>query len=83
MTKLRFSKLFQSSLTQEAEKATSEAKIIRIEIETAQNIMLTFDDEKENECLNIKQSKLRLKSVKILKNKVKAEHNVQINVVES
>lgn len=45
--------------------------------------MLTSDDEEKNECLNIKQSKSRLKPVETLENEAEAEHNVQIDVVES
>lgn len=82
-TKLRFSELFQTSLTQEAEKTASEAEVIRIEAETAQGIVLISDDEKKNECPDIKQGKLRLKSVGILENEVEAGHNVQIDTNES
>lgn len=81
--KLRFPELFQTSLTQGAERAASEAEVIRIEAETAQDIVLISDDEEENECLDIKQGKLRPKPVGILENEVEAGHNVQIDTNES
>lgn len=49
--KLRYPELFQTSKTQEADRAASEAEVIRIEDEAAQNIVLTSDDEGEEECL--------------------------------
>ena len=75
--------MFQTSLTQKTKKTVSETEIIRIEIETAQSIMLIFDDEEKIECLNIKQNKLKPKPVEILKNEVENEHNVQIDTNES
>lgn len=81
--KLRFPELFQTSLTQEAEREASEAEVIRVEAEKAQGIGLKSDEEKENECLNIEQGKLELKSVRILENEAEVEHNVQIDTIES
>lgn len=43
--KLRFSEVFQTSLTQEVERAASEAEIIRVEIEAVQGIVLTSGNE--------------------------------------
>ena len=48
--KLRYPELFQPSETQEAERAASEAEVIRIEAEAAQDIVLTSDDEGGDEC---------------------------------
>ena len=47
--KLRYPELFQPSETQEAERAASEAEVIRIEAEAAQDIVLTSDGEGEDE----------------------------------
>ena len=53
--KLHYPELFQTSETQEAERAASEAEVIRIEDEAAQNIELTSDDEGEGECPDFEQ----------------------------
>ena len=47
--KLRFPELFQQSEAQEAEREASEAEVVRIEAEAAQDIVLTSDDEGEEE----------------------------------
>jgi hypothetical protein len=82
LAKLRFPELFQLSLTQEAERAASEAEVIRVEAEAAQGIVLTSDDEEEIECLNIQQGKPRPEPVGILENEAEAGHNAQIDAVE-
>lgn len=52
--KLRYPELFQQTETQEAERATSEAEVVRIEVEAAQDIVVTSDDDGRDECLNLK-----------------------------
>ncbi|KAL8777877.1 MAG: hypothetical protein Q9213_007669 [Squamulea squamosa] len=54
--KLRYPELFQPpSDTQEAERTASEAEVIRIEAEAAQDIVLTSDDEGGDEVVDSKQ----------------------------
>jgi len=48
--RLRYPELFQPSEIQEAERAASEAEVVRIEAEAAQDIVLTSDDEGGDEC---------------------------------
>ncbi|KAL8676336.1 MAG: hypothetical protein Q9186_007142 [Xanthomendoza sp. 1 TL-2023] len=48
--KLRYPELFQPSETQKAERAASEAEVVRIEAETAHEKALTSDDEEGDEC---------------------------------
>lgn len=59
--KLRYPELFQPSETQEAERAASEAEVIRIEAEAAQDVVLTSDDEGGDECLEFEQGEQRTK----------------------
>ncbi|KAK4691661.1 hypothetical protein P7C71_g5383, partial [Lecanoromycetidae sp. Uapishka_2] len=54
--KLRYPELFQQSETQEAERAASEAEVIRIEAEAAQDLVLTSDDEGGDECLDFEHN---------------------------
>ena len=53
--KLRYPELFQPSETQEAERAASEAEVVRIEAEAAHDIVLTSEDEGDDEGADIKQ----------------------------
>ena len=53
--KLLYPELFQPSETQEAERAASEAEVVRIEAEAAHDIVATSDEEGEDECLEIEQ----------------------------
>ncbi|KAL8769626.1 MAG: hypothetical protein Q9209_004423 [Squamulea sp. 1 TL-2023] len=54
--KLRYPELFQPpSETQEAERTASEAEVIRMEAEAAQDIVLTSDDEGGDEAVDPKQ----------------------------
>ena len=80
--KLRYPELFQPSVTQEAERAASEAEVIRTETEAAQDIVLTSDDEGGNECLDFEQSEQRAKPEETPKYKADAENNVQISAVQ-
>ncbi|KAI9718433.1 MAG: hypothetical protein M1812_004154 [Candelaria pacifica] len=57
--KLRYPELFQLTETQEAERAASEAEVVRIEAEAAQDTVLTSDDEGGAECLDLKRSRQR------------------------
>ena len=52
--KLLYPELFQPSETQEAERAASEAEVVRIEAEAAHDVVLTSDDEGD-ECLEFEQ----------------------------
>lgn len=80
--KLCYPELFQPSETQEAERAASEAEVVRIEAEAAQDIILTSDDEGGDECLDVKESQQYAEPEGTLKDKVEAPDNVQINAVE-
>ena len=75
--KLRYPELFQPSGTQEAERAASEAEVIRIEAEAVQDIVLTSDDEGGDECLDSGQDKRRAEPEGTFVDKAKAEGNVQ------
>ncbi|KAL8815309.1 MAG: hypothetical protein Q9223_005540 [Gallowayella weberi] len=48
--RLRYPELFRSSETQEAERAASEAEVVRIEVEAAHDKALTSDYEEGDEC---------------------------------
>ena len=81
--KLRYPELFQQSETQEAERAASEAEVIRIEAETAQDIVLTSDDEGRDECLDFEKGQLEAEPKEVLKVKEEAPPDeVQISAVE-
>lgn len=79
--KLRYPELFQPSETQEAERAASEAEVIRIEAEAAQDIVLTSDDEGGDECPDFEQGEQQAEPEGTLEDKVEAGDNVQINAV--
>ena len=78
--KLRYPELFQPSETQEAERAASEAEVIRIEAEAAQAVVLTSDDEGGDE--DFEQSEQRARPEGTLEDKADAEDNVQISAVQ-
>ncbi|KAL8795421.1 MAG: hypothetical protein Q9182_007539 [Xanthomendoza sp. 2 TL-2023] len=78
--KLRYPELFQPIETQEAERAASEAEVVRIEAEAAQDIVLTSDDEDGGECLDFKPGGKRAEPAGTLEDKVEAPDNVQISV---
>jgi len=80
--KLRYPELFQLTETQEAERAASEAEVVRIEAEAAQDIVLTSDDEGGDECLDLKQSGQRAEPKETIEDKAKTRDNVQISAVE-
>lgn len=54
--KLRYPELFRPSETQEAERAASEAEVIRIEAEAAQDVVLTSDDEGGDKCVELERT---------------------------
>ena len=80
--KLRYPELFQPSETQEAERAASEAEVVRIEAEAAQDIILTSDDEGGDECLDVKESQQCVEPEETLEGKAEAPDNAQTNAVE-
>lgn len=79
--KLRYPELFQPSGTQEAERAASEAEVVRIEAEAAQDIALTSNDEGEDERPDSEQGEQQAEPEGTAEDKAEAEHNVQINAV--
>lgn len=80
--KLRYPELFQPSETREAERAASEAEVIRIEAEAAQDIVLTSDDEGGDGYLDFEQGEQRAEPEGTLEDKAEAMENVQISAVE-
>ena len=80
--KLRFPELFQTSETQEAERAASEAEVVRIEAEAAQDMVLTSDDDGGDECLDYEQGEQRAKPGEIIEDEKEASNNVQISADE-
>ena len=79
--RLRYPELFQPSETQEAKRAASEAEVIRIEAEAAQDIVLTSDDKGGDECPDFEQGEQQAEPEGTLEDKAKAGDNVQINAV--
>ena len=79
--KLRYPELFQPSQTQEAERAASEAEVLRIEAEAAQDMVLTSDDEGGEECLDFGQGEQRAEPEGTVGNKAKAPNNVAISAI--
>ena len=80
--KLRFPELFQTSEMKEAERAASEAEVVRIEAEAAQDIALVSDGDEGDECPAHEQGQPRVEPEEILEVENKAPSNAQINVVE-
>lgn len=79
--KLRYPELFQPSETQEAERAASEAEVIRIEAEAAQDIVLTSDDEGGDEFPDFEQGEQEAKPDGTLEDKAEAGNSIQSNAV--
>ncbi len=79
--KLRYPELFQLTDAQEAERAATEAEVVRIEAEAAQDIVLTSDDEGD-ECLDFKESGQRAEPEETIEDKAETRDNVQISAVE-
>ena len=77
--KLRYPELFQPSETQEAERAASEAEVVRIEAEAAHDIVVTSDEEGEDEGLEIEQVQRQVGPEGTSKDKGKAPENVPIS----
>lgn len=80
--KLRFPELFQPSKTQEAERAASEVDIVRIEAEAAQDIALKSDDDRGDECLDLKRDEQCVEPTEILEDKKEAPKNIHTGAVE-
>ena len=80
--KLRFPELFQTSETQEAERAASEAEVVRIEAEAARDIVLTSDDDGGDECLDYEEGEQRAVPGEQLEDENKAPDNVPISADE-
>ena len=80
--KLLCPELFQPSETQEAERAASEAEVVRIEAEAAHDIIATSDDEGEDECLENEQMQRQVGPEGPSKDEGKAPENVQISAAE-
>ena len=80
--KLRFPELFQTSETQEAERAASEAEVVRIEAEAARDIVLTSDDDGGDECLDYEEGEQRAEPGEILEDENEAPDNIQISADE-
>lgn len=54
--RLRFPELFQPSQAEEAEREASEAEVARVEAEAARDVVLTSEDEEEEERPDIEHS---------------------------
>ena len=79
--KLRYPELFQLSEMQEAERAASEAEVVRIEAEAAHDIVLTSDDEGGDECPDFEPGWQQAEPERTSEDKTKTVDNVQINAV--
>ncbi|KAL8784133.1 MAG: hypothetical protein Q9195_009157 [Heterodermia aff. obscurata] len=75
--RLRYPELFQPSETQEAERAASEADVLRIEAEAARDILLTSDDDREDVCLGFEQEEEQVGPEGTVRAGVKDLENVQ------
>ena len=76
--KLLYPELFQPSETQEAERAASEAEVVRIEAEAAHDAVVTSDDEGEDECLETEQVQRQVGPEGTSKDRGKAPDKVQV-----
>ncbi|KAL8915058.1 MAG: hypothetical protein Q9171_000498 [Xanthocarpia ochracea] len=80
--KLRYPELFQSpSESQEAERAASEAEVIRIEAEAAQDTLLTSDDDQDDEGLDLENDGHRLEAEDTVKYAAEGK-TIETNVLE-
>ncbi|KAL8718239.1 MAG: hypothetical protein Q9225_004597 [Loekoesia sp. 1 TL-2023] len=80
--RLRYPELFQLSEIQEAERAASEAEVLRIEAEAAQDIALTSDDEGGDECLDLEQGEKPAEPKGTLKDRTEAQEILRARAVE-
>ena len=80
--RLRYPELFQPSETQEAERAASEAEVLKVEAEAAQDILLTSDDDREDVDLGLKQAGEQDEPEETVTAKIKASGNVQAGAVQ-
>lgn len=80
--KIRYPELFQPSETQEAERAASEAEVVRIEAEAAQDIVLTSDDERGDDCPNFQESHPCAEPEGPVPDKAEALKNIPTSAVE-
>lgn len=78
----RYPELFQPSDSQEAERAASEAEVIRIEAEAAQKIVLVSDEEGGDEGVNFEQGKQQAKPKGTLEDKVEVGDEAPVSTVE-
>ena len=76
--KLRYPELFQPSEKQVAERAASEDEVIRVETAAVEDIVLTSDDEGEEEYLDIGQSGRQAEREGTSKNTIKARDDYRI-----
>ena len=81
--KLRYPELFQPSGVQEAERAASEAEVLRIEAEAAQDVLITSDDEREDACWEFEQEEEQVGPEDTVKAEIKASGNAQAGAVQS
>ena len=77
--KLRFPELFQRSKTQEAERAASEAEVIRIEAKAVQDIVVISDDEAGDEYLDFERGEQRANPKGTMDDKAEAGDDIQKN----
>ena len=80
--KLLYPELFQPSETQGAERAASEAEVVRIEAEAAHDIAVTSNDEGEDECLETEEVQRQVGPEPTSKDEGKAPENFQISAAE-
>ncbi|KAL9036203.1 MAG: hypothetical protein Q9214_006242, partial [Letrouitia sp. 1 TL-2023] len=71
------------SETREAERAASEAEVLRIEAAAAQDIVLTSDDDGENDCLAFEQDEKRAEPKSTFKDKSRASEVNQANGIQA
>ena len=81
--RLRYPELFQPSETQEAERAASEAEVLRIEAEAAQDVVLISDGDGEDDCLHYEQGKASTEPEGTLKDKTKTPETIQAGTIPS
>ena len=80
--RLRYPELFQPSESQEAERAASEAEVLRIEAEAAQDTLLTSDDDRDDVCLAFGQEEKQAGPEKTVNAEIKASGDVEAGAVQ-
>ena len=81
--KLRYPELFKPSEAQEAERAASEAKVVRIEADAAHEMESASDDEGGDTCPDIEQVQRPAVPDRVSKSKTETPDNVQISAAEA